>query len=274
MSETKLQIKYEGEKINLSDLAQSIKSLDKQYLLYTKESENNLYVKKVSEGSLAFDICENIRQTMPIFASSLQEYTFFLFHIINSLLGLKNQNPNNRDQYGRSPSIKDYKDTKNIFSVAENKGFVSINFNLFAKQKNYNIFCDREQSRKVINGCLKKINDSKSLKSTDIFKNVELVFLRASNPFLSNDKTNNKGIVIKITKKPKQIIFKDEIIEKRILGGNRNILNHKYIVDIEILTKKSLPSEIDLDIGETATAYKILHLHDIIENLPFLWKRD
>lgn len=276
MSETKLQIKYEGEKINLSDLARSLKALDKQYILYTKDSENNLYVKKVSEGSLIFEICEKAGQTLPILPPFLQDYVFFLFYTFNKFLDLKKEYPNKKIHNQYDYSTKDHKNFKKFFSPIINISLGGIRLNINIGNKNMtNNFYSSNDARSIEKKCDEEIKKQNNLKLIRIAKKTSLVFFQTSSPLFSKSKINTTGIAKDITTKPKSIVFKDSNIEKRILGSNHNVLNHEYIVDIEILTKKSLLIETEANIGEIISAYKILHIYEIIESkhLLSLWEK-
>ena len=266
MSKIKLQVKYEGKKINLSALAKSIKALEKQYILYTKAPENSLYVNKVSEGSLIFEIHEDVKQSLLILAPLLQEYAFFLFHTFERYLdlNLKKQEDALRKKYNYF--VNDLRNLINILSPNIDNSSGVMQFSIFGNNEIHNYSCNHEHSKKIADEFNRRIKFLRSPEISHIAKEVELVFWKTGNSFLlDNKKTSTTGIVSSIDKNPKKIIFENENMEKRVLGGNYNALNYKHIVDIEILTDNSLPVE-------EISAYKILHIHDTIEDHFELWK--
>ena len=254
MSETILQIKYEGEKINLSDLAKSIKALEEHYIFCTKSPKNSLYVKKVSEGSLVFEICENIEQTLPMIIPHLQDYTFFLVNTIDGLIGMKAKNILSEYYKNFNPSIKSF--TKLLIFLSFAGGMT---IELHVGDKINNNYYNSNKIQMAHEGCVAKIKEHNNLEPTrSVRENVELIFSHNKNRFIFKDENNIMGIVSSESKTPKQILFKDDDIEKRILKGNRDIFLYKYIVDIEVLAKEYLPNKKIL-------SYKILCVHGEFE---------
>ena len=264
MSEAILQIKYEGERINLSDLAQSIKALEEHYIFCTKSPKSNLYVKKVSEGSIVFEICENIEQILPMIVPNLQDYTFFLVNTIDGLIGLKAKNTLNEYYKNLNPSIKNFKKLLIFLSfaggiTAGGMTDASLTIELHVGDKINNNYYNSNKIQIAGEGCVKKIKEHENLEPTQfVRKNVELVFSHNRNQFIFKNENNIMGIVSSESKTPKQILFKDDDIEKRILKGNRDIFLYKYIVDIEVLAKEYLPNKKIL-------SYKILCVHGEFE---------
>ena len=266
MSKTKLQVKYEGEKINLSALAKSIKALEKQYILYTKAPENSLYVNKVSEGSLIFEIHEDVKQSLLIFAPLLQEYAFFLFYTFERFLDLNLKKQEDARHKKHSCFVNDLRNLINILSPNIDNSSGAMQFSIFGNNEIHNYFCNHEHSKKITDECNRAIKSLRNPKISHVAKEVELVFWKTGNSFLlDNKKTSTTGVVSSIDKNPKKIIFENEDMEKRVLGGNYNALNYKHIVNIEIFTDNSLS-------GEEISAYKILYIHDTIEDHFKLWK--
>lgn len=253
MSEAKLTIKIENKRpVELTDFTDSFSSLGSQYYKFLSENdffslkpETKLYIKEIKSGSIITELSDLVPLVLPFVenSNSVIDFTVFLKMGFDYFLGKTEVKPKDFD-------LKDCNNFNNIIKpVAKDKCSNMIfngDFNFGAVTINMNF--NSIEANAIQNGILR---EKEKLKEPEKRKESKVLFYWDSAKYDDKSKAIDRGFIDSIYGSALKVIFDDPTTKSRMLDIEENPFHLAYIVDVEVLEIKNLPS-----------VYKILALHE------------
>lgn len=253
MAEAKLTIKIENKRpVELNDFTDSFSSLGNQYYKFLSESddfslkpETKLYIKEIKSGSIIAELSDLVPLIIPFVenSNSVIEFTGFLKKGFNYFLGKIDEKPKEFD-------LKDCNNFNNIIKpVAKDNGSNIVftgDFNFGDITINMNL--NSIEANAIQNGILR---EKEKLKEPEKRKESKVLFYWDSAKYDDKSKAIDRGFIDSIYGSALKVIFDDQTTKSKMLDVEENPFHLAYIVDVEVLEIKNIPS-----------VYKILSLYE------------
>lgn len=226
-------------------------------------SDSRLYVKRIAEGSVILDLCENAPAILPGITPLIVEYSGFLVNTIDYLAGKAPGAIASTYRYLREDYLNIKKILEPIANINGNKLTFNLNFGTIVVNNTYTSI----EANAAQNQCDKEIKRLEKAGESLLRENVNLRLYQARNSNLSKTTLGNLGIVPEISEEPKVLSFGSDALRYQIINGEENPYNYTYSVDVEVqLREGSSYFETHKDIK----GYAVLKLHGAIENRDLL----
>lgn len=235
MNNTKLTLKIDSNSIRVSDLAKTLKSLEKNIQKQTGNM-SAMCISEVRKGSMIFDLIQLANDVLPFleFINALPEFITNLKKCKTTLLSSdKNQK--------KDLKVDHVETVQNMSNIVLNGGknsslTLQINGNIY---NNCTINIDANEARDLKKETEKFLESQKNttlqINNNDkIMKNVLIYFTQTNT---QSDKAD-KAICEKISKKPIRIFIADKELKKKIL---ENPYAYNFVVNLEVQYKEDKP---------------------------------
>lgn len=257
----KLQIIIKNNKsIELNELTCSLEALSSEYELFCKnefaieKSKRKLQIVELKKGSLILDLIPMSIDELVIGMSTTNIIIEFGKNLINSLHHFKKNQSLENLENKQNIECKNLKNISNLVNIVANDPESSLVININGND-NQVILSDEINSIEAssIQNNSHKCMDC--LTTEDMLIKEKTAFYWDVASFNNSNKKNiDKAIIEAISKKPLQVIFKNEndkaLMTKLESNAGKNWQDYTYIVDVEVIKR-----------NEQFKGYKILHVY-------------
>lgn len=254
-----LQLKIDNKKpLELNELTNSLNSLAKEYDCFAKEefglsrTDRKLEIKSLKEGSLIIDLCSI---AIPVMQDANVIFKFGE-HLINALNYFVGKN-NTKQSYSK----RTCDNLNNLINLIANDNGSNINISINGNDNttpiligNYDdIACNAAQNK--INKYRESLLEEEPLvQRKQAFYWISASFFDNKDEFSKSNNSSDKGIIEKIDKNPRKVIFENDsdkiLITKYNTDYQKDWQELVYIVDVEVIK-----------IQDVVKTYKILKIY-------------
>ncbi len=241
--------------LELADLTKSLTAVANQYRRFVireelhEESEAKLYVKEVRDGSTIFELFSYVQTHVGDITTAIETS--------KAIIGFGAYLRDSYDEIrnGKKPEnlpVKDIRDLADILepTAKDQNGQISIHADRGATVQ-ITINLSHDDANIIQNRASRLVAE---MQETNQLKFTKRGFYWDTTS-KGDPRSSDKGVIESIEHGPVHVIFEDSALKEMMVIGKAHPFLTTYIVDVELITSK----------GKTK-AYKILALHDIIED--------